>query len=215
MARSSLAIIIPAYNEQETIGNILACVLEYGHPIVIDDNSTDNTGTIARKSGATVVTHIKNCGYDDALNSGFEKAYKLSYDYAITFDADGQHDHRDLKIVKDKLINGYEMVIGIRPQKARLAERAFSWYTKLIYDISDPLCGLKGYCMEIYKKRGVFDKRNSIGTELALYAKRNKFKTIELPIRIVERKGKSRFGSVVSGNYRIFRALILSLLSNN
>ena len=94
--------------------------------------------------------------------------------YLITFDADGQHDHKDINKIITKLIQGYHIVVGKRERYARISERIYGFCTNLLYGFSDPLCGLKGYNLQVYKSLGYFDRKKSSGTELLIYAARKK-----------------------------------------
>ena len=97
MDRSRIAVIIPAFNEEKTIFNVVKTVNKFGKSIVIDDGSIDKTSSEVQKSRAILVVHKKNLGYDAALNSGFKQALKLKFNYIITIDADGQHNPKLLK----------------------------------------------------------------------------------------------------------------------
>ena len=79
MESPRIAIIIPAYNEEATIKDIVKSTINYGFPIVVDDGSEDNTADIAFKYGAKVKKHKINQGYDMALNTGFEIASKKGF----------------------------------------------------------------------------------------------------------------------------------------
>ena len=92
MERSDLAIIIPAFNEEDTISKIVKESLKFGDVIVINDGSTDKTKLIANNSGAIVLDNAKVQGYDKTINRGFDYAFKKEYLYVVTLDADGQHD---------------------------------------------------------------------------------------------------------------------------
>lgn len=212
MERSKVAVIIPAFNESATIITVVESVHEYGQAIVVDDCSSDDTATFSKAAGAIVVTHPTNLGYDAALNSGFVEANSRGYSYVITFDADGQHNHAYLKEYVSYLQEGYDIILGIRPHYARFAEYFFALYTKKSFGWHDPLCGMKGYQMSLYRERGWFDSYQSIGTELALYGILKKKKFIQLPISIEKRQGTSQFGQSWRANYKIFRAMMLSFL---
>ncbi len=207
MEKPRLAIIIPAWNEEATIGEVIRSVKEYGSVIVINDCSTDGTATVALDAGAVVISHETNRGYDDALNIGFEKACKLGCSFAITFDADGQHDRRLIDSFYNLLLEGNDVVLGIRPAPARLAEYVFALITKFLCGIQDPLCGMKGYDMKIYKERGFFDSCQSIGSELAIWACRHGKKFAQIQIPIHARKDTPRFGRMFKANIKIFKAI--------
>ena len=210
MERSSLGVVIPAFNEAGTIANVVALCNVYGRSIVIDDGSTDDTGDVAGAAGADVVRHLINKGYDAALESGFQQAAKLGCKYVITIDADGQHDPTLLAKFCSLLDAGADIVIGNRNERPRLAEVCFALLTHFLYGLRDSLCGLKGYRMSIYEKLGHFDSYNSIGTELSLFAVRNGFLMVQVPISVRERIDCPRFGRRLHANYKILRAMLLS-----
>lgn len=212
MDRSRVAIIIPAFNEESSIGPVIQKCAVFGLPILVDDGSTDLTATIAANEGAQVVRHSVNKGYDAALNSGFYKAAQLNFEYAITIDADGQHNPVIIKEFIDQLLSGVDLVLGVRNKRQRLAEHCFSFFTRLTFGISDPLCGLKAYKMTLYQDLGHFDSYGSVGTELMLFSVRNGHLFKELPIVIDERDGRPRFGRTIRANYKIFRALFLAIV---
>jgi glycosyltransferase involved in cell wall biosynthesis len=207
MDRSRLAIIIPAYNESATIARVVHAVITYGVPIVVDDGSTDQTSFLARDAGAEVVSHENNLGYDAALDSGFVHANKIGYDFALTMDADGQHNPKLLPIFIKALGEGADVVIGVRNRQQRIAEYVFALVSSLLWGISDPLCGMKAYRMELYRALGHFDMYGSIGTELAIYAARQHKNIVQIPVLTRDRVDAPRFGRKLSANLQIFKAL--------
>lgn len=212
MDRSQVAVVIPALNESATIGAVVRSAGHYGIPIVVDDGSTDETAEIAREASAVVVRHASNRGYDRALDTGFSAAAGLDAQLIITLDSDGQHDPALIETYINIIEQGADVVVGIRDQRARISEHLFSWYTTLRFGIRDPLCGMKAYRSSVYVSLGHFDSYGSIGTELMLYAARNRFRIRQTPIKIRERCDLPRFGRVVSANYRIIHALLFSML---
>jgi glycosyltransferase involved in cell wall biosynthesis len=207
MERSRIAVIVPALNEAATIGGVLAGVREHGLAIVVDDGSRDGTAAVARAAGAEVVSHALNRGYDAALNTGFARAAELGCAYAITIDADGQHDAGELRTMIAHLDDGYDLVLGVRDRFQRIAERLFAFVGKIRWSVSDPLCGMKGYRMDLYLRAGHFDSLGSIGTELAIGSKQRGARTVEMPITTRERADAPRFGRRFAANYKILRAL--------
>ena len=210
MARSDVAILVPAFNEEKSIYSVIKKSLMHGEVIVINDGSTDKTGLIAKKAGAIVLDNKKSEGYDNALNKGFKFVSKKHYEFIVTIDADGQHNPTYIPKLIKKLKLGFDLIIGCRHQKARISEYIFSFYTKLFWNISDPLSGLKAYKLDIYKRLGYFDSYYSIGTELLLFSLKKGFKVYEENITVLPRIGKSKFGSSLKANYKILKALLVS-----
>jgi len=211
MDRSRVGIVIPALNESATIETVVKATLAYGMPIVVDDGSVDNTLQLATDAGAFVVSHKKNFGYDFALDSGFIKAVELGAEIIITVDADGQHEPSLIQKFIDKIDAGSDIVVGVRNERQRFSEHIFAWYTSFYFGIKDPLCGMKAYRKVVYDSLGHFDSYRSIGTELMIFAAKNHFKFEEVLIEVLPRKGQSRFGHMLTGNYKIIRAMVLSL----
>lgn len=208
MERSRVAIVIPAFNEALTVAEVVKAVIEYGIPIVVDDGSSDDTSEAASSSGAIVVRHPKNLGYDAALNSGFEKANEIGVEIVITIDADGQHNTKLIKEFIDSIDNGADITIGARNKKQRLAEFVFAFYSFILFGIKDPLCGMKAYRMKVYLNQGFFDSLSSVGTQLTIFAVKKKYKINQIAIHVVGREGKSRFGNSILANLKILRALL-------
>jgi glycosyltransferase involved in cell wall biosynthesis len=112
-SESSVSVIIPAYNEAETIGELVKGVTEI-HPdfeiIVVNDGSTDRTSEVAKEAGAIVYNHPYNIGNGAAIKSGIRIA---SGDILVFMDGDGQHDPKE---IPDLLTHfpDYDMVVGAR-----------------------------------------------------------------------------------------------------
>jgi glycosyltransferase involved in cell wall biosynthesis len=93
--KSDVLVIIPAYNEAENLPHVLADLARCSpglDVVVIDDASWDETPRIAAGLGVDVVSLPNNLGYGGALQTGFKFALERGYAYAVTLDADGQHD---------------------------------------------------------------------------------------------------------------------------
>ena len=110
-------VIIPAYNEEENIVRVVEN-LKNNYPmydyIVINDGSSDSTAKICRKNGYELVDLPVNLGLAGAFQTGLKYAYRNGYDYAIQFDADGQHRPEFIGPMLDKIQEGYDIVIGSR-----------------------------------------------------------------------------------------------------
>lgn len=215
MERHRIAIIIPALNESATIAQVVAGVGKYGLPIVVDDGSDDDTAKVAESAGATVIRTDQNLGYDAAINAGFRYADDIGCEYAITIDADGQHDPALVMDFIEELNSGADLVIGSRDKLQRVGEYVFSWIASIAWGVTDPLCGAKAYRLgATYKELGHFDSYNSIGTELAIYAAKRGKDIRQRPIQTRCRIGASRFGASLSANHKILRALWYGVISH-
>lgn len=208
MDEYKVAIVIPAFNEEATIFNVVQSVKEYGIVIVVNDASSDRTKQMSESAGAIVINHKDNMGYDGALNSGFKRAVELNCDGVITFDADGQHNSEMLKDYIDNLKKGIDLILGVRPMPARFSEWIFMFYTRIRFGWKDPLCGMKGYSMRLYRSQGYFDSYSSIGTELALTGFLHGFSYMQFPIATTRRIDTPRFGATIRSNWRIFKSLL-------
>lgn len=95
-------IIIPAWNEQESLGATLAEIRQEVPSVdvlVVDDGSRDGTARIAEEAGVTVLRLPYNLGVGGAMRAGYKYARRYGYQSAIQVDADGQHDPRDIELV--------------------------------------------------------------------------------------------------------------------
>ena len=197
-----IALVIPAYNEESTIRNVINEVSAYIKKIiVVNDCSNDSTKRILNKLPVRIINNQKNLGYTKALEKGIKEAFKLGADYSITFDADGQHQVSDLvkfiSVIKDKKP---DLIIGNRSIKNRFMEKIFSIYAKLKYGISDPLCGMKAYKRSQFKKYGRLESKYSIATEFTFRSIKDGASFFEIPIKTEKRRTKSRFANNLKGN---------------
>ncbi len=203
------AILMPAFNEAETIAEVVRNVSQCGLPLVVDDGSTDGTAELAEGAGATVIRLSPNRGYEGALEAGFEAASRLDLRRVVTYDADGQFELAGLKAVIAAMASGnIRLVLGQRPEAARFGEWLFNVYTRLRFGVGDILCGLKGYDVSLYREIGRFGTGRSVGTELALAALRRGEAFDTVPVTVLPRQsGPSRFGQGFRANRRLLTAL--------
>lgn len=209
MERPRVGIVVPALNEAASIAAVVERISPYGMAIVVDDGSTDATADLARQSGADVVCHQANKGYEGALNTGFARAAELGCTYIITIDADGQHNPVQLTQMIALLDEGNELVLGIRDRFARIGETIFARIANFLWGVADPMCGMKGYATSLYTSAGRFDRYKLIGSELAVRSIVAGCRTARMNIIIRDRIGKPRFGRLLWANYRILRAMLI------
>lgn len=138
---------IPAYNEEDRIGDVVRTAGRYvDEVVVIDDGSTDRTGEVARAAGARVIRQ-DNAGYIAAIKRGFQEA---SGDVVVTMDADGEHRAQDIpRLVRPILDGEADLVLGRRPEIARFSERFLNWLTNFRVRVGDSGTGLRALRREL------------------------------------------------------------------
>jgi glycosyltransferase involved in cell wall biosynthesis len=210
--RLPLVAVLPALNESASIVKVIVGVRAFADVVVVDDGSTDSTGELARGAGAHVVTHAYNRGYDQALESGLMWASEQGYQYAVTLDADGQHRAATISLFARELDAGADVVVGVRDRTQRWAEKLFALIACTLWNIRDPLCGMKGYRLDLLRQTGWFATYASVGTEFCIRAARSGFAIRQVPVLTAQRVGQPRFGAGINSNIRIVRAIWLGLV---
>ena len=113
-----ILVIVPAYNEERTIRGVIQNVrtaLPATDVLVVNDGSSDATGTIVREEGALILEHPYNMGIGATMQTGFLYALRNGYQVAVQIDGDGQHDPEFLPSLIGPLIQGKSnLVIGSR-----------------------------------------------------------------------------------------------------
>jgi glycosyltransferase involved in cell wall biosynthesis len=209
MSSRNTLIVIPAFNEEKSIGKVLKKINKKFDVLVVDDGSSDRTDLISINLGAKILRITNNLGVDNAINQGFKFAKKNKYNFVITIDADGQHDPSYLdEIYKLLKYDNFKLVIGERVIFPRFSEYLFSNFTKKSVNVKDLLTGLKGYNIELYNVHGCYDSFRSIGTELSFFSILRGYNYKILKIRIFKRKDKSRLGGWFGSNLKILRSLL-------
>ena len=117
-----ILMIIPAYNEEESILHTVEGIIDYRKNVdfqldylVINDGSTDNTKNILIQNKLNAIHLVQNLGIGGAVQTGYKYALDNNYDVAVQFDGDGQHDIRSLNsLIQPILLGKADMVIGSR-----------------------------------------------------------------------------------------------------
>lgn len=108
-------LIIPAYNEEETIAEVAAAVRQAGYDfIVVNDGSADSTFEVCQHEDIPVLNLSSNLGIGGAVQCGHMYAHEHGYDIDIQFDGDGQHDISYVPALVETIQNGVDLAIGSR-----------------------------------------------------------------------------------------------------
>lgn len=129
--------LVPAYNEEKHIGDVVRQAMQYLPVMVVDDGSKDHTAAVAADAGATVIRQQPNQGKGAALVNGFRSALALGCEAIVMLDADLQHDPAEIPLFLNAYAaNQTDLIIGSRdfrqmPQPRRttntLGTNMFSW----------------------------------------------------------------------------------------
>ncbi len=146
-----IAILIPAKNEVNTVGKVIAavktCLIDVT-VVVIDDASQDDTIKIAQSAGAKVLSLPFSLGAWGAIQTGLRYALKQGFNTAITMDADGQHEANSIPILLKRIASQpCDVVIGAYPQRGSwLRQVAWAFFRRLSgIPLTDLTSGLRAY----------------------------------------------------------------------
>ena len=109
--RDRVAVVVPAYPEEDNIGQVLPRIPETvcgvaTAVLVVDDGSRDHTGDIARAHGAAVARHVTNLGGGAALRTGYRMMSDSGASVVVTLDADGQHLPEEMSRLVQPVLDG-------------------------------------------------------------------------------------------------------------
>jgi len=210
-----LVVVIPAYNEEKTINSVIKGLKSKGYKniIVVDDGSKDKTYEIAKKNKVKVYRHIINRGLGGALNTGITAALSEGADIIVTFDADGQHDSKDIQRLVKEIRKGYDVCIGNRINKdmpfiRRLGNRILDLITYFLFGIyvNDTQSGLRAFSRKAVSMLNIKTNKMEVSSEIIYELKRNNLKLAEIPIKTIYTEY-----SMSKGNVNILSALKIVL----
>lgn len=189
-------VIIPTYNNHQTIKQIINDVLIYtSQVIVVNDGSTDNTSEILKEfTQIDIVSYPKNKGKGYALRQGFKFAWNKGYEYAITIDSDGQHFASDLpNFIEAIEENPNAIIIGNRnmeqegiPGKSSFGNRFSNFWFKFETGIKmpDTQSGYRLYPLKPLSKMFFFTRKYEFEIEVIVRAAWKGVEVTDVPIQI-------------------------------
>jgi len=220
-----IAIVIPAYNEAQSIGPLVAAIRAFNYDcLVIDDGSLDATDTVAAQAGAIVLKTGGKSGKGHALKIGFEYVLKNSYDALIAMDGDGQHSPADIGAFVDCYkTTQADIVCGNRMQNpqgmplVRLMTNSFmSWLISLIcrQHIPDTQCGFRLIKTQALRAMTLECSDFEIETEVLIKASKKGFKVVSIGIQSIYNGGVSKINPV-RDTFRFLAYLLRELSKKN
>ena len=223
---SELLIIIPAYNEEENIENVVSFICknysQYDY-VVVNDGSKDHTADICREKGYELLDLPVNLGLAGAFQAGLKYAYAKGYSYAIQFDADGQHRPEFISSMLERIKQGYDIVIGSRFVNERKGKSLRMLGSKMItvaikittgVRVADPTSGMRMFSRSMI---GEFAQNLNYGPEpdTVSYLLKNGARVSEVPVHMEERQaGESYLNLANSAKYMVKMLTSILLVQN-
>ena len=223
---SDLLIIIPAYNEEKNIERVVDHLREQ-YPqfdyIVINDGSRDATARICREKGYHLLDLPVNLGLAGGFQAGLKYAWENNYSYAIQFDGDGQHRPEYIQPMKDKMAEGYDIVIGSRfltEKKSRsmrmLGSSLLSLAIRLTTGtrIKDPTSGMRMFSRKMIEE---FALSLNYGPEpdTVSYLLKQGARVAEVQVKMDERTAGVRYLNPVNASKYMIKMLFSFLVIQN
>ena len=222
-----ILLIIPAYNEEESIEPVVDELIS-SYPeldyVVVTDGSTDNTPVLCRKRGYNILELPINLGLAGCFQTGMKYAKKHGYKYAVQFDGDGQHRPEYILPMRDKMREGYDIVLGSRfiglensmGGMRSLGSKLIALSIRLTTGkrITDPTCGLR-----MYNKKMIDAFADNLNyapePDTISFLVKNGAKVAEVPVKVRERDAGESYLKPVNAAKYMMRMLISILIIQN
>jgi len=211
-------ILIPIYNEQKHIFNVLREVRKYSPEdlLVVNDGSTDESKDIVEeiascaklKGKLVIINHSENEGYGKSLIDGINFARDNNYRYLLTLDCDEQHEPElipqffkeikkgEFEIISSSRYLSFQKQIDSPPEDRYTINRKITGLINKItgYGLTDSFCGFKVYQMEGLKKLELTEKGYGLPLQLWIQAYKNNLTVKELPASMIYEDKNRTFG---------------------
>ena len=220
MPNFSTVVVIPTYNEADSLNKLLPELLELDVDIlIVDDSSSDGTIEVAKKFNTmnriSFILRASKLGLGSAYLAGFNRCLELGYEYIIQMDADGSHQVKDLVRMREAIAmnQGIDLVIGSRwipggkvenwAKRRELLSRVANKYSKAILGtkVNDMTAGFRIYRASLLKKmnlQAIASQGYGFQIEMTREALRVGASIIEIPITFIERTmGKSKMSNKI------------------
>jgi glycosyltransferase involved in cell wall biosynthesis len=192
--RDGTWVVVPAYNEEVTISGVIGeLVTANWNVVVVDDGSRDATAAAARMPGVVVLQHAINRGQGAALQTGIDFALARGATRVVTFDADGQHDARDLPALVEAL-DDVEIALGsrflgtivgaTRRRRAllRIATAVSNRLSRL--PLTDAHCGLRAFRAEAAPSLRITQDRMAHASQFLARLRASGLRWAEVPVTV-------------------------------
>lgn len=210
---------IPAFNEERYIGTIVLKTRQYVNEVVVlDDGSTDQTASIAKLAGATVIRHPENKGKGVAIQSILVEVKSRIPDILVFLDADSQHNPDEIPFLIKPIREGYDLVIGSREKQAdktpryrRIGQKVLLYSTRILSgkSLSDSESGFRALSRNAISELRLKENGFAIEAEMIASANDKHLKIIQVPISNIYTKDGSTLNPVRHGLGVLLRILAM------
>ncbi len=214
-------VVVPAYNEEETIGRVIRGLFEQGfmQVVVVDDGSDDRTGEEAKAVGAVVLKHPVNRGQGAALQTGNEYALRKEGDVVVHFDADGQFNPADIVgAVRALKSQALDVVLGSRfldsrsriPWLKRYVVFPISRWINFVFTgvkLTDAHNGFRVLNRRALKNIQITQDGMAHNSEIVSQIRKKNLRFVEVPVEVIYHE----YGQGVGGGVRILLDLLLGI----
>lgn len=213
---TNISIVIPAYNEMDNIGGVVAEMRKLHQDaeiIVVDDGSSDDTAEVAHHAGAVVYSHPYNIGNGAAVKTGIRVAQG---DIIVFMDGDGQHNPEDVGRMLS-FFPEYDMVVGARKRTGQasfnraIGNTIYNWLASYVtkFPVKDLTSGFRAIKAEIAKSYiYLLPNTYSYPTTITLGVLRDGRSVKYLPIEAQKRKSGKSSISIVKDGIRFLMIII-------
>lgn len=207
-------IIIPAYNEEEKIAEVITEVQKYSsNIIVVDDGSTDNTFDKAKEKGCLTLRHRVNLGKGAALRTGCDFAVRNGAQKVVVMDADGQHQADEIPLFLN-VLNETDLVVSYRkvgknmPCVLKFGNGVINTTLNFLCGtkIKDSQCGYRAFTADSYRKIRWNTSDYFMETEMLIKASKKKLNYKQIPIETIYNDNYK--GTTVIDGVKIFLKII-------
>lgn len=212
-------VLIPAYNEEKTLGEILEVLNEKGlFTLVVDDGSTDRTLEVAKEKNVVLIRNKRNSGKGVSLKNGI--GYLLAnkeLEYIIIMDADSQHSPLDLDKFLEQAKNGESFVVGNRMKQPSgmpliriFTNRFMSWVISKIIkqEIPDTQCGFRLIKKTVLENITIETDKYQIESEILIKAANKGVRIKSIPVRSIYSKDMKSKINPVKDTLRFIRFIL-------
>ncbi|MGD2207298.1 MAG: glycosyltransferase family 2 protein [Anaerolineae bacterium] len=226
--------VIPAYNEEKCIKQVIDNVLLYfplTDILVVDDGSVDDTWRQALGAGVEVLRLPCNLGIGAALQVALKYARDMGYDFTLRLDADGQHDPEDaFRLLSAVMNREADAAIGSRFLGTQWLGKERNYRTSISralgiktfailvsflvgQPITDPTSGLRCYNRRVIVYLARYHPQDYPEVESVVALHRAGFRLLELPATIYPRVAGTSSISTWKAIYYVFRVLLAALIA--